>query len=573
MSEQSPKAAPLHTRLTAAVALSAVALGPMSPSGSIASAETPGTSNPPIETLYHNYDMPRMIMPESSSPEPVAESSSNSSANKPTAGNQEPAINRTPNLKNSPGSEYMNLQPEKLHIPQLVADTMSLDTVYIPELGCSGFMVRNDQGKAIGIETAQHCGLLYSDGHWGNDSEDQTTVTFGAPVIVYTGSGAKNLKEVGQIDHFVLSNPTDKTHDQVVGSFEGEDPMAVLAAYKDRHLTAEQIGELKMGDIIYTSGWPQYQPKNPGAEARQQFAMRVLGLTNWYVSDGLQLELLVAAVPPNNDGSECSWGWSGSEAFVMRTITMPDGSTQHVPYSIGTASAFSDFGRLFNNKSNGQTEKQSIEHSFGADMTGFAAVCGLAIESPSPEAGMEIARVEVLPYSEILQQESTFTSEFFTDTYERNVIEGLVYIQQYGSPYWITNPAYTYDAATNSLVLAYACPTDKGGPGDEGGLCTMQLTGSAINQDILVYGTDTQTSPNITTTSTGPLTAITNAESQMSYTDQSGLSIGLYNSQYNEMEIPPTVGDASLLSIVKGQLTLSPIPPGQAGGKDMPIPK
>jgi hypothetical protein len=452
-----------------------------------------------------------------------------------------------------PPEQLHNLHPENLSVPADVSEVMHRDVAYLPALGCSGFLIRNQAGDPIGVETAQHCNLLAKDGHWDVSQPDQVTLKFAGPLNVETGDNLKDLSNVGEISQFILNYPKDNTHDQAIGVLAGQNAEDVYTAFQQAHLSIEEIGQLKTGDVIYNSGWPVSQPKNPGILERQEFAMHVLGTVNWGVTNGEQLNLLLAAVPESKDGAECSWGNSGSEAFVLKTVTLPDGTTQQVPYAIGTASAFNDFGLLYNQKDPkaAAAEKEYIENTFGVSMDGYAAVCGFAYEVPTAENNMVIANVndnsqEIEQHLAVIRAMEDKLEEQFSDPSAiRNVIHGLVEVPG-KEPYWVKDPTYAYDADSQTMVIAFAQSAE-----GDGGFGTWVFDGVTGLQDGLVYSLDGQTPPDITTISNGPLTP--GIQVNDGFTDPSGLVIG----QMLGSDIK-VAGTPYIFSAEGGQLNLYP---------------
>ena len=351
----------------------------------------------------------------------------------------------------------MNLHPENLSIPAEVSKVMHENVTYLPALGCSGFLVRDAAGEPIGTWTAQHCNLLQKNGHWDNYASEgsQSTINFFSTLGVRTGDSMSDLSLVNDIDQFVLNAPDDMTKDQAFGVFPGHTAQEVLA--NNNQMSADEIANLKTGDVIYNSGWPVNQPGNAGMLERQEFAMSVLGTDTVTVTTGQQLKVLLAAVPETKDGAECSWGNSGSVAF-----TPGEGGT---PRIIGTASMFNDFGLLYNKDKpdDAAAVRTYIENKFGVSMDGFAGVCGFAYESPSPDNGMVVAKAmapvdfELTPLGKLEKQ---FTKDFFDPTIKRHVIDGLVQFNGGKGSFVVDRPLITYDAASNiALVGWYASET------------------------------------------------------------------------------------------------------------------
>jgi hypothetical protein len=291
----------------------------------------------------------------------------------------------------SPTSEQQNLHPEKLWVPPNVSEIMHNNVVYLPDLMCSGFLIRDENDVPIGISTAQHCDLRNQDGHWRTNADGQTVLNFGGSTFkVMIGDSLDQLTSIGEVSQFLLGPKDDNTRDVALGVFAGHTAEEVAARYAE--MSISNINQLRKGDVIYNSGWPVNQPMNPGTMQRQEFAMSVLGQEHWSIDNGEELQLLIAAVPvESNTGTECSWGDSGSAGFIVGV----DGK----PTIVGTFSAFNDFGMLYNkNKpSNAAAEQDFISNTFGVDMTGYSGVCGFSFEEPSVSDSLAIPVASTSP--------------------------------------------------------------------------------------------------------------------------------------------------------------------------------
>lgn len=403
-----------------------------------------------------------------------------------------------------PPSELLSFPADRLQVPTEISSIMHSESVYLPALMCSGFLVRNQEGAAVGVETAQHCSLRYADGHW-TKGDGTAAIDLGEPITVQTGDSLDALTDVGNVSQVILNGPDDTKHDQALLVLDGHDPEEVLNSYNQFHLSPEEITALPKGSVIYDSGWPVDQLKNPGTLKRQEFAMTVLGTATWNISNGDTLKLLLAAVPESSDGAECSWGNSGSEAFVLKTIAQPDGTTRQVPYSIGTASAFNDFGELYNakNPAAAATEKSDIEATFGVSMDGYAAVCGFAYETPSAENGMVVASVvepkPPLTPEQLATLEEQFQKNILDPSSASDTLDGLAHIHTATTDIWVKDPVYTYDSATKTLLLAYVTAAKDG----SSMLAMDTFSGDGILSSISVYGPDDTAAPQLNTIVTG----------------------------------------------------------------------
>lgn len=289
------------------------------------------------------------------------------------------ALDHMPPVAISSARGMMEINPNKLLVPAQVEKVMQQNTVVIPKLGCSGFLLRNSRNSAVGVVTAQHCSLLVSKNNsYLAQVNNQTVLEEQGLVEAYTGNTPKSLSLAGNIDKFVIGREAfNKDTDIAIGSFRGHTIAEAEKSYKAMSLTENGINELKPGQVIYNSGWPVYQSNSPASMERQSFAMTYLGNADWSEADGLNMKLAVAAVPASKNGAECSWGNSGSAAFTL--------DSNGKPKIIGILSAFGDFGFL-ENKNNSVASKEwktYIEQKFHISMNGFAAVCGFAYQTPT----------------------------------------------------------------------------------------------------------------------------------------------------------------------------------------------
>jgi hypothetical protein len=347
---------------------------------------------------------------------------------------------------------HISLHPENLLVTESIKTIMDRNVVHIPDLGCSGFLLRNKAGEAIGVRTAEHCSLLPKDGHWSTVIPNKPVIfNFEKPLIVNQGTDFKTEQTIGTITQLIVNGPSDNRRDNAFGVFANSSPEEVLA--NSQQMTPEEIDTLKTGDVIYNSGFPLDQKLNNGPTKRQDFAMTVLGKVEWQITNGESLKLVVAAVPLSKDGAECSWGNSGSQAFIQR----PDGSIG----IIGSASAFNDFGNLYNGVAAGAAERADAESYFGVDLSGYVALCGFAYETPTPEAGMIVGSVNVvdqLPITEtpptIYDKTREYVVEKFQDsTHDRTIIDGIVEVATGKGGFYVQRPEIIYDADTGIYSL------------------------------------------------------------------------------------------------------------------------
>jgi len=338
---------------------------------------------------------------------------------------------------------------------------MRRNTVYMSGLGCSGEAIHGAKGKVIGVLTAEHCSLTDVENQRIQGTDGKYYIVQPEPVRAETGASLDNLSTVATIDSFIVPNTTDLTRDLAIGVAKGQDPSEVLRAYEHSTLPNAKLHQLKVGDKLYMAGWPQYQPRNKtGVEERQSFEMSVLGLGQSKTDEGKTLKVVWAAVPPTKDGSECSYGASGSEGFVM-----VDGQVK----AIGTLSIFIDLTGKVPDTLNPNSTTSPL--GIGSNKN-IAAICGFSYETPDPSVGGMVLHAvrsssEIPGYVSPEQAEATAREQFMDPNYVKTIINGAVEVpgansgaEKGGPPSWVNNPALFHDAVHQNTVLAWANPTD-----------------------------------------------------------------------------------------------------------------
>ena len=428
-----------------------------------------------------------------------------------------------------------------------------MDTVRLPEMGCSGFLIRNTTttGEPIGVQTAQHCGGV-SQGetsNWLAGANGEPIIPYDAAVDVETGDVFGNMTDIGDIGQFALSSPEDRTRDLALGALEDQSIREVSADYPQ--MSPEEVAALKPGDVIYNSGWPADQVNNPGPRKRQAFAMSVLGTTTVTTTKGDTLNVLIAAVPESADGAECSFGDSGSAGFTVDS----DGR----PRIIGPLSTFDDFGLVLNhdNPTEAASARLWYENEFGVDLSGYAAVCGFAIGplSPSTEVTPQVSAPEDPNFDPLTILERRYEADFFNPDFTRQVINGLVVIDGLKNSQYIDRPAVYYDPAQDVTLLAWYDPS---APDN---LDIQAFYGSDSLRSIAIYSdNDGQIAPDLIS-STGAVTPNEDTwPGSPGFTDTSGLHFGEQHFINPLKNDPATDLSQSTLSVVNGQLSVDLVP-------------
>ena len=375
----------------------------------------------------------------------------------------------------SQGREILQLPTQ---IPRPVSQFMASDSIRFNPIGCSGLLVRDQDGRAKGAALAEHCNLrdqdmprIIVDGKTYINSQN------GLPITVRTGYRREALQEVGQVSEVLAYPKDDKAHDTALVAFDGSTAAEVLSHH--RHLSPEAVRALPRGETIYLSGWPQ-QPepldfRGPEAATRHDFALKVLGVEDVRVNDKM-VPVLIAAMRRDAKGAECSYGNSGGQGFLWR-----DGRA----WSVGALSYFRDLApSFFTAAKDAETNKRLYEERFGVNLSQADAVCGFAFYLPAPgkaevlhiasnaptdlRAPQQADREEHEERERFKASALRMRAQFFDDDTPRTILKGIVSTPMpKGSGYpdglWVKDPALLYDEPTGNTFLAAfgTMPDDK----------------------------------------------------------------------------------------------------------------
>jgi hypothetical protein len=378
------------------------------------------------------------------------------------------------------GGQHFNIPVETLptppmleklpvhEVPANVHEIMADNTVYVNSLNCSGFLIRNRDGEPVGLSTALHCGLLPGNPMRQKDESGHAIIKSQREPSVFRGDSMDEFEPVGDLSQILLGSDTDFSHDETVASLEGHDIQEAINNFQQA--TPQEISQLKKGDVIYNAGYPVDQPRNPDNPHRQEFAMTVLGSVKGWTSDrGEVLDLLIAAVPKNDQGTECSWGNSGSAAFTVS----PDGT----PKIIGSASLFNDFGLLYNKDlGRAKAEIDYIQNLFGVDMSDYSAICGFSYTIPSeaenaivspvigPEATVEMPPEDTgkpetpaplpSPEYDVVGDIEKAKAAFNDPESDKITMDGLAFLPEGKEGKWIKD-AYVYPENDGGVVVLH----------------------------------------------------------------------------------------------------------------------
>ncbi len=365
-------------------------------------------------------------------------------------------------------NQTRNSLPEPEPITPEIFSIMEREVVRIPALGCSGFLVRNDEGDAIGFMTAEHCGLKAGRHERVMGTDDKTYMVFPSPVVAQTGDTPDGMEDIGTVAEFAVWPENDYSNDLALAAFEGYTTTEVMEYY--RHYTTNQLANLPQGTTINMAGYPSVQPGSNGQLNRQEYSMSALGLTNATTNMGETIEVFVAAVKANGDDAICSNGTSGSEGF---TTTLSE-SDLEVPVSVGTLSIFNDFrGITYGTPESGEASREYMSNKFSVDLSDYDAICGFAFELPTQENGgvpitVVDSYVRVPGYLETLSPHARLAAEtreyFYEEGTVHHVLSGAAYIEVVkggatsSTGILVENPIILYDPETRVAGVARRDP-------------------------------------------------------------------------------------------------------------------
>jgi hypothetical protein len=345
-------------------------------------------------------------------------------------------------------------------IPKKAENFIRRNAVYLTNLRCSGKAIRDSKGEVIGAKTAEHCSLTDAKNQRILGGDGKYYIVQPQPVRVKTGADINNLSTIATIGSWIVPNTNDFQGDTAIGVAKGKDPNKVLKAAEATALSSTQLQNLKVGDKIYMGGWPQYQPwDKTGVDERQSFSMSFMSLGKADNGEGKELNVVWTGVSRTKDGAVCSYGDSGSNAFVM-----VDGH----PRDVGTASAFIDLTKTVPDIPNPNTVTLPFSNS-----KNIVADCGFSYKLPKPSDGAMILHAvrsasEIPGYVSPEQAEATAREHFKDPSYTKTLINGVISVPvptpgsngEKGGSMWVNNTVLFHDAQHKNTVLAWADPND-----------------------------------------------------------------------------------------------------------------
>jgi hypothetical protein len=210
-------------------------------------------------------------------------------------------------------------------IPPEIQAVMRRDTVRIPKLGCSGFIIRDNQEQAVAVITAEHCSLrdnapppyISTPRYTGSDGKRYMVQT--EPVIAETGDDVNNMQTAAEIDSFILPKSGDTSHDVAIGVVKGQDPMRAMKFVRQAFYTPLELGQRPLTRPVYASAYPQFTYKNSVQLTRQREAFVTTLTSGGYTSTvtGESFPVQWIDIQPTDDGGSGTPGSSGAAGFEL----------------------------------------------------------------------------------------------------------------------------------------------------------------------------------------------------------------------------------------------------------------
>ncbi len=224
-----------------------------------------------------------------------------------------------------PGGAPAEAIPTKYnHAPELAAQAIRHNAVLIPELGCSGWLLRDQKGEIDGVLFADHCNVTEERSLRVDTSKGDRFIVQEKPVLVERGRNDGRMHTVGLIDKYILPGTIDykdNTHDVAIGVLKGHTPAEPYRDYERTVLPADQV---EVGDTLFAGAFPLLQPQNhSGHSRRQTLKLKVTDQGHGKIGNykgGIEknyVHFINGTVYASEDGAECSPRSSGSGFFEL----------------------------------------------------------------------------------------------------------------------------------------------------------------------------------------------------------------------------------------------------------------
>ncbi len=221
---------------------------------------------------------------------------------------------------------------------------MKKNTVRLPFAeNCTGFILRDENGKPVGVLSANHCGTINAPANYVNGSMAVNLASQDGTLNVYGGENHDQV--IGQVRSVWL--PPTRTDTAIYTM--GDDPNLAKLAFNKMMITDQELDEhLKPGDTsAVLAGFPITQPLNNSGVVKMETFTSMVYFGTAPIKSALSLNENDPPIPMrifgskdrNPDGSIASAGASGSTAVVSWQNT-----DRSITYKIlGVQSGWDDF--------------------------------------------------------------------------------------------------------------------------------------------------------------------------------------------------------------------------------------
>lgn len=407
--------------------------------------------------------------------------------------NQGP-INRPESAPNEQGTEREQLTINPL-TPEMINYIDSTTVLLQYGVGCSGAILRDSNGADVGITTSTHC----LERRIKFDA-DGSGYFMGGNIrpIAYRGQVWGELSDVATIDSFITQDwPEWMHHDVAIATLNNHSPEQVTNAYN-----AHVASDVPFGQQVFGGAWPNHQPNTHNRQFERQYFNGVyLGQSVSHVTSGREIQVHLVALPKTDDGAYCSFGASGSEAYVEQAVELPDGSQTTQIKSLGNLGAFVDLaGETYLSPEEAAAQRQSFEDQFGVDLSNIAAICGYTSTTTDQTQQITVLRAQQTQNMELFaspyldnQLTQARQNMFDVNSWQRSYLQGNV---QYYNPATNTTeyfknpyvfPVFNHENIASIIIGTY----------DEYALDNLQLKHIENIDSIRIYTDNAHTYPHL----------------------------------------------------------------------------
>ncbi len=210
-----------------------------------------------------------------------------------------PIIDNPPNQPPNPETPF--------NLPEAYNTIIKANSVYVEFSGCSGSVVRDNNGKIAAIRTADHCGK-------GNISGNQSSLR---SLQIYNGDSLDKKQFVTTVDRMISPNGPDP-NDALYLVPKGVSLQSSMEAINQSMTNQAQ----PVGTAVTITGYPLRQPNNQG-EIKQQLIEGEVLKNNILMTRGDKSPIITTMVgirSENSANAVCSPGASGGAAFFKSPL-------------------------------------------------------------------------------------------------------------------------------------------------------------------------------------------------------------------------------------------------------------